>query len=197
MTVSKELRPGLLVFAMVAGIAVAVQSGDAAVKSRADFDKAFDFKQVRTWDWNGRGAGHVMAARTPDDDPEDIQRRAGPIIVDAVTAEMPRRGLKQAPGTPDLELTYYLLLSVGSSAQTLGQFLPGTTAWGLPPFAPSTQSLEVIEQGSLVLDLSAKGEVVWRGIGEAKIEMGLAQDKRATLIREAVREILKRYPPKK
>jgi hypothetical protein len=55
----------------------------------------------------------------------------------------------------------------------------------------------VIEQGSLVLDLSAKGQVVWRGVGQAKIQMGLEQNKRAALIREAVREVLKRYPPKK
>jgi hypothetical protein len=54
-----------------------------------------------------------------------------------------------------------------------------------------------MERGSLVLDLSAKGALVWRGVAEAKIEMGLEQDKRRKLLEEAVREILKRYPPKR
>jgi Domain of unknown function (DUF4136) len=193
----RPLRSRLTILACAVAVAIAVQSGSAAVKVHADFDKAFDFSQARTWAWNPKDAGDVMVARTPDDDPEVIQQRADPVIKEAVSREMPRRGLKPAAGTPDLTLVYYLLLTVGASAQTMGQFLPPVSAWGLPPFAPSTSSLEVIEQGSLVLDLSANGQVVWRGIGQAKIKMGLPQDKRAALIHEAVREILERYPPKK
>jgi len=110
---------------------------------------------------------------------------------------MPKRGLTAAAENPDLTLTYFLLLTVGNTAQTVGQFLPSTTAWALPPFVASTQSLEFIEQGALVLDLSANGEVVWRGVGEAQIKMDLDQNKRIALVNEAVREILGRYPPKK
>ncbi len=189
--------PGLIVLAIALGMAFAVQLGAAAVKVRVDFDKAFDFRQSRTWGWNPQESGRVMLARTPSDDPEAVRRRAEPIIMDAVSAEMARRGLEQAAGTPDLTLTYYLLLTIGTSAQTMGQFLPAVSAWGLPPFMQSTTSIEAIERGSLVLDLSANGQVVWRGIGEARLSLDLNQDKRAALIREAVREILKRYPPKK
>jgi hypothetical protein len=190
-------RPKPIIVAVAIGIAIATQSGIADVKTRADFDKTFDFKPIRTWEWNRGGAGKVMVARTPDDDPEVIKQRAEPYIIEAVNAEMPRRGLKQAAGSADLAVTYYLLLTVGASAQTMGQFVPPVSAWGIPPFSPSTSSLEVIEQGSIVLDLSAKGQVVWRGVAQAKIQMGLEQDKRVALIREAVREVLKRYPPKK
>ena len=189
--------PKPIIVAVAIGIALVTQSGTADVKTRADFDKAFDFKQVRTWEWNPGGAGKVMVARTPDDDPEVIKRRAEPYIIEAVNAEMPRRGLKLATESGDLAVTYYLLLTVGAAAQTMGQFLPPVSAWGIPPFSPSTSSLEVIEQGSIVLDLSAKGQVVWRGVAQAKIQMGLEQEKRVALIREAVREVLKRYPPKK
>jgi hypothetical protein len=194
---TERLQFRVTVLAIAVGIAIAAQSGRAAVKTRVDFEKSFDFKQARTWAWNAAEAGRVMVARTPDDDPEVIQRRAEPIIMSAVSAEMPGRGLKPATGAPDLQVTYYLLLTLGSSAQTLGQFLPPVTEWGIPPFRPATTALEVIEEGSLVLDLSANGQVVWRGIGEAQIKMGLPQDKRAALIREAVREILKRYPPRR
>jgi len=187
---------GLVVFAIAVGVAIAVQSGVAAVKVRTDFDKRFDFTQSHTWGWNQEWAGKVMVARTPDDDPEVVRKRAEPIIMSAVSTELAKRGLKPASGTPDLTLTYYLLITIGSSAQTIGQFLPATTAWALPPFVASTQSIEMIQQGALVLDLSTKGEVVWRGVGEAQIKMDLTQERRAQLIREAVREILERYPPK-
>jgi hypothetical protein len=178
------------------GLAFALEPGLVAVKARVDFDKKFDFTQARTWSWSPNGAGQVILARTQDDDPEVVKKRAEPIIFEAVQAELPRRGLKPATGTPDLTLTYYLLLTVGSSSQQLGQFLPSVAEWGLPPFAPSTTSLTMIEQGSLVLDLSSNGRVVWRGIGEAQIKLDLDQERRAELLREAVRDLLRRFPPK-
>lgn len=190
-------RAGFTLLATLVAIVVGVQSGAAKVKVRADFNKAFAFAQAKTWGWNPKGPGDIMMARTPDDDPAGVKRQAEPVIMNAVAAEMPKRGLATATAAPDSTLTYFLLLTMGSSAQTVGQFLPSTTAWALPPFVASTQSLEFIEQGALVLDLSANGEVVWRGVGEAQIKMDLDQDKRVALVNEAVREILGRYPPKK
>jgi hypothetical protein len=135
-------------------------------------------------------------ARTQEDDPDAMRKRAEPIIAEAVVAEMSRRGLQLTADGPDIVVKYYLLLSVGSSAQELGQFLPATTMWGVPPFAPATQSLEIMNQGSLVLDLSAKNTVVWRGVAQAKIQTDADDKRRSALIREAVRDLLKRFPPK-
>ena len=59
-----------------------------------------------------------------------------------------------------------------------------------------TQSLTMMNRGSLVIDLSAKGAVVWRGVAQANVKFDADQNKRETLIREAVRDLLKRYPPK-
>ena len=137
-------------------IVVGVQSGAAKVKVRADFNKAFAFAQARTWGWNPKGAGDIMMGRTADDNPAAVKALAEPVIMKAVGAEMPKRGLTAAAENPDLTLTYFLLLTVGNNAQTVGQFLPTTTAWALPPFVASTQSLEFIEQGALVLDLSSR-----------------------------------------
>jgi hypothetical protein len=192
-----RLQSRLTLLTIVVGVAAAVQPGTAAVKIRVDFDKAFDFRQAKTWAWNTEEAGYVRVARTANDDPDEIRSRAQPLILSAVRAVMPKRGLMPAAGTPDLTLRYFLLLTLGASTQTLGQFLPSVAQWGVPPFAQVTTSFEAIEQGSLVLDLSANGRPVWRGIAEAQIKMELDQDKRAALIREAVEKILERYPPKK
>ena len=54
-----------------------------------------------------------------------------------------------------------------------------------------------MNHGSLVLDLSAKDTVVWRGVAQAKIAFGLDDKKREALLREGVRDLLKRYPPKR
>jgi hypothetical protein len=191
----RQLHRVLLAVVTAIGIGVAVQPL-AAVKVRVEFDKTFDFARARTWSWNANGAGQIMLARTADDDPEAFRRRAEPVIFDAVGAELPRRGLKSAAEMPDLTLIYYLLLTVGSSSQSLGQFLPSVAQWGLPPFAPSTTSLSVIQQGSLVLDFSANGRVVWRGIAEAEIKPDITEEKRVALLREGVRDLLRRFPPK-
>jgi hypothetical protein len=168
----------------------------ARVDVRVEFDKSFDFKSVHTWAWNPAAPGVVKMARTVEDDPEAMRARAEPIIIDAVTSMMKQRKLQPATAAPDLTVTYYLLLTSGMSAQTIGQFLPATTGWGLPPFAQATQSLEMVDQGSLVIDLSAAKTVVWRGVAQARIKLDADAKRRESLLRESVRDLLRRYPPR-
>ena len=129
------------VLLLATAIIAVAQIGAAAVKVHVDVDKAFDLRKVRTWSW-GEPKGHVMVARTPTDDPDAIQKLAEPVVMDAVLKEMPGRGLTQSTDNPNVTLKYYLLLTVGSSAQTMGQFLPAVSQWAMPPFLASTQSLQ-------------------------------------------------------
>jgi len=166
-----------------------------AIDVKIDHDKTFDFKGAQTWTWSAK-PGDVKMARTQEDDPEAMRKIAEPVIMSSVSNELTRRGLKQAPDAP-LAVTYYLLLSIEASSQTLGQFLPAVTQWGVPPYAPATQSLEMMNHGSLVLDMTAKDVIVWRGVANAKIKRETEEPKREELIREAVRDLLKSFPPKK
>jgi hypothetical protein len=166
----------------------------SAVGVKVDADKTFDFGAVRTWAWHPEGPGDVKMARTADDDPDAVRREAEPILLAAVEQEMTRRGRQRAAGAPDVFVIYYLLLSLDVNAQTLGQFVPATPEWGLPPFTPSTTSFEVMNQGSLVLDVSANKKVVWRGVANARIRIGADRAKREALLREAVRDLLRKFP---
>ena len=164
---------------------------------RVEHDKTFNFRPM-----HDLGAG-IPRGRATSGWPAPrrtiaavAKKRFEPMILDAVATEMTRRGLKQAAAAPDLTVTYFVLLSTNMSTQTVGQFLPATLAWGLPPFAPATQSMKVMNQGSLVLDLSANKVVVWRGVAQAKVDFGIDDKKREALVREAVRDLLRRYPPK-
>lgn len=166
-----------------------------AIDVKIDHDKTFDFKGAQTWTWSAK-PGDVKMARTQEDDPEAMRKIAEPVIMSAVSNELTRRGLKQAPDAP-LAVTYYLLLSIEASSQTLGQFLPAVTQWGVPPYAPATQSLEMMNHGSLVLDMTAKDVIVWRGVANAKLKRETEEPKREEVIREAVRDLLKSFPPKR
>jgi len=170
----------------------------ADMKVKTDHDPAFDFTKAKTWAWNAKEAGRVITARTANDDPEEIKSRAEPIIMEAVSTEMARRNVLQpaGTGTPDLTLAYSLLLTLGSQSQQIGQFVPSVAQWGMVPFSGATQSLRGFEQGSLLLDMSANGNIVWRGVAQAEIKPGTPPDKRTQLIREAIRDVLAKYPPK-
>jgi hypothetical protein len=39
--------------------------------------------------------------------------------------------------------------------------------------------------------------VVWRGVAQTNIKLDATEDKRASLIREGVRDLLRRFPPKR
>ena len=179
---------------VVTAIVCAIHTASAGVDVKTSAEKTFDFKAVRTWSWAPDAPGKVIMARTQQDDSEAARARAEPIIKEAVQTEMSRRGLTSSATSPDVVMMYYLLLSTNTSSQSLGDFLPATTMWGLPPFAPATQSMELMNKGSLVLDATSGNKVVWRGLAEAKIKMDEDDKRREALLREAVRDILRKFP---
>jgi len=189
------IKKTLAAIAIVAAAIVLAEPALARVDVKIDFDKTFNFTAVRTWRFDPAGNGEVKMARTQKDNPDAVKAVAEPIIVESVNTEMQRLKL-QTSDTPDLIVRYFLLLSTDQTAQTMGQFLPGTTAWALPPFQQTTQSLKVLNQGSLVIDLAGGGNVVWRGVAQAKLKPDTDFKKREAMLREAVSDLLKRFPPK-
>lgn len=177
-------------------MALTAQSVLEAVDVRTAYEKMFDFKTLKTWGWNPAGNGHVKMARTKDDDSDAMQKRVDPLIRKAMTEEMAKRGLKEVPANPDLTVTYYLLLTVNVETQQFGQFVPSAVVWDLPLFPPATQSFKVLNRGSLVLDFAAKNAIIWRGVAEAQLEPDASPQKRESKLKEAVRDLVRKYPPR-
>ncbi len=174
----------------------------AGVKVRVEHDKAFDFRAVKTYAWHSEGAGDVkmLMSGSAARDPGDIQVKVEPTILQAVEDSLNKRGVGRVePGQGALNAHYYLLIGAGQSMQQMGQFLPGTTAWGLPPFAASTTAHEVYMQGSLVVDLSTPGEqgtVVYRGIAQTELEGKYTDAQRRQRIADAIAKMFEKFPPK-
>jgi hypothetical protein len=181
-----------------AGIVLSTPVVLARVDVKVQFDEKFDFKQVSTWSWQAGDKGQVLMARSADDDAKASQALAEPFIVDAVAKEMVNRKMKPAASAAEADVTafYYLLLTTTMNAQEMGQFFSANVHWRLPNFPAATQSLEMMNAGTLVLDLSAKGNLVWRAAASAKIPFEIDTKKREALVREAVRDMLRRFPPR-
>lgn len=191
-----------LVAALGIALAIAVLEAAPKIKVKAEPDPAFDFSTVHTWAWDA-DAGDVMMARTASDDPAALKARVDPLIRKFVTAAMTQKGLKHpAGGAPDVQLHYYVLVTVSQSGQYMGQFLPSVAYWGLPPFSPQATSLDVATKGSLVLDAMPPGEtgnrkVVWRGMAESTLDESAPDAKREERLKYAADELIKRFPLKK
>ena len=188
--------------AVVVSVLVLVIAGPLAarVKVQSDFDKTFDFSALKTFTWPSDGFGQVKMAITKDDDPEALRRRFEPVIVAAVEANLTGRGyVKAKPGeAANFTMAYFGLVSTNQQAQTMGQFLPGTVSWGLPPFLATTTSLKIFEQGSIVLDVRRPDtNVVWRGVAQAEMHCDRPDAERNKRTADVVNEILKQFPPKK
>ena len=196
MRIARLLRPHSTRHAVAAALLLlAAQAALLAVDVKVAFDKTFDFKSVSTWSWS-EGYGQVLLARTKDDDPDVWRKAAEPIILDAVKTSMTQHGFKAAEGAPQVTITYYLALTTNMESQQLGQFLPPTMEWGIPPFQGVTQSLKILNKGSLVLDLSANKNVVWRGMAQAQLKPDATMERREKLLRESVRDLIRRIPRK-
>ena len=183
-----------LLFALGATVVI------AGTKIKAQRDPKFDFSKLKTWAWNPSGPGDVKVWVTAESKSEPVKRTYEPVILKAVEDELARRGLTRAPdGQADFNVTYYLLVTVGSNSQQMGQFLPPVTQYGVPPFAPQTTALTVYPQGSFVLDIASPdpSHVVWRAVAQAKIDLEKTEAQRAVRIRNVVRDVLAKFPRKK
>lgn len=172
----------------------------AKIKISVQAAPKYDGAGFKTWAWAADGPGQVIMARSSKDDPAPIQKTFGPTIADAVAKELGTRGLTASDvGTANLHAHYYLLIAVGFNTQQFGQFLPAVPEWGIPPFSGGNQAYEIISTGSVVLDLlSTSGKrIVWRGIAQAEIDSEKTDEQRHARIREAMHDLLLKYPKQK
>src|SRR5262245_59462086 len=181
------------------GVVLAAAIAIAGVKVKSERDPKFDFSRLKTWAWNPSTPGTIKMVGQTLRDPEAVERKYQPVITQAIEEEFVRRGYTRATSAPpDFHATYYVLLTMGSSSQTAGQFLPTNAQWGIPLFAPSTTALEYYPQGTLVLDAAAPApdRVIWRGAAEAKIEYENTEAKRTARIKGIIKDLLSKFPKK-
>lgn len=192
------LKHTLTVLCLAALVAGTVS---ARIKVQSDFDPNADFTTLKTWAWPTEGPGQMKMALTKDDDPEVPRKRFEPVIVASVEEALAKKGFAKAAAgqQPDFLVAYFGLIGMNTSSQVMGQFIPGTMEWGIPPFEGRTQSLKIYEQGTLVLDvMSPDGKKpIWRAIVRAELNRERPDAERNKNLRAAVFDMVKEFPPKK
>ncbi len=197
-----SLRPRRLAIGagLTAAWLLASTSFEAAkIEVKTQRDESFSFKGLRTWGWDPEGAGSVKVAYSSHTDPAPIDRNMRPTIIAAVEREFAKRGFTKSDDQPELTVHYYLLVTATTWTQTMGQFAPAVTEWGLPPFTPQTTALEVLPIGTFLLDLwsPSRNGLVFRGAAQAKINLDRSTEQRKKALDQAIVEIFKKLPPTK
>ncbi len=127
----------------------------------------------------------------------------------AVEAELAARGFQeQASGPADFFVGYSAAVSDTLQSVTIDRYAGYTqstyltksgTSWDYPrETAGQTTVVYEYKQGSLILDvfLPDPKRLIWRAYSTAIIDPGESQAKRDRKLREAVRSMLKEFPPR-
>jgi hypothetical protein len=167
------------------------------IKIESHRDEKADFTALRTYSWLPSPPMKPVVAPGAVTDPTLSAEVLGPHIVRAIDREMSARGFKRIEGgEADAQMVYYAALSVGMATSELGSYYQYTTGWALPALPPSTTSFEIVERGSIVIDLVRRDvkTAIWRGTVSTNVNHENTLDKRVARIDEAMARVFERFP---
>lgn len=162
----------------------------AAQKTSYDFEKTANFTAFKTY---------AHKEGTPVGQPLIDNR-----IIQAIDTELAAKNLSKVDANPDLYVVYHLAFDKQKDISTFssgygGGYGPYGWGWG-GGWAGGTTTTQVrdILIGTMIIDLAdaKKGQLVWRGMGVKEVNTQAKPDKRDKSINNAVKKILKNFPPK-
>jgi hypothetical protein len=124
-------------------------------------------------------------------------------ITAAIESQLGAKGLTKAESDPDVFVVYHMAFDKQKDISTYSSGTGGYGAYGWGwggGWAGGTTTTQVrdILVGTLVIDLAdaKKGQLAWRGMGVKEVNTQANPEKRDKSINEAVKKIMKNYPPK-
>jgi hypothetical protein len=162
-----------------------------AQKVSYDYDKAADFSSFKTY---ALKEGTMVGQKLIDDR-----------IMEAIDTQLAAKGLKKVEANPDVYVVYHVAFDKQKDISTYSSGYGGgygAYGWGWGGgWAGGTSTTQVrdIVVGTMVIDMAdaKKNQVAWRGMATREVNTQASPEKRDKSINEAVKKIVKNYPPKK
>jgi hypothetical protein len=161
-----------------------------AQKTSHDFDKTANFAGFKTYAFkDGTKVGQPL-----------IDDR----IVAALEKELATKGLTKSEANPDVIVVYHVAFDKEKDISTYssgygGGYGPYGYGWGGGwGSTTATTTVRDILVGTMVIDIAdaKKNQIAWRGMGVKEVNTTASPEKRDKSINDAVKKILKNYPPK-
>jgi hypothetical protein len=150
-----------------------------------DYDQQIDFQRLKTYDWMPVPDGAVKNELVME------------LVKNATDAELAAKGLEKEPAAPDFLVVGHVsakeVIEVDNWGYGYGPYdMYRGGYWG-----PGGVATYRFEEGSLVLDFvdTNTKRLIWRGSAKAEIDAVDSAEKSWEIIKKAVKEILKKYPP--
>lgn len=169
--------------------ALAALAGCAGLPVTTDYDPAFAFGSLRRFAFLPPPTGSDAARRHAS--LSDQRVRA------ALRDTLRARGFEPAPpGEADFFVVHHLATETGLDVRTV-HTTHGYRRRGWGATTNSHTTVREYERGTLVIDvvLPAERRLVWRGSASARLSQRSDPARRDARIRDAVEQILKRFPP--
>ena len=175
-------------FLTAASILLVVPALVLAQKTSFDFDKTADFSKYKTY---------VLRDGTKVGDPLIHNR-----IVAAIENELAAKGFTKNATSPDVAVVYHTTFDkqkdITSFSSGYGGYGPYGYGWG-GGWGTTDVRVNEILVGTLIIDVADanKKQVVWRGMGVKEVDVQSNPEKRDKSINNAVKKVMKDFPPKK
>ncbi|MFD2514765.1 DUF4136 domain-containing protein [Pontibacter locisalis] len=182
-------------------LALLILAGCApTVSVTTDYDRSANFSQYQTFGF------YQERPMEPRDASVNFNESLDMYLRNAIRETLNNQGLRFESTDPDLKVAYDVAVDTEIEVNTNYAFAPGFgygySYWygyrynyGFTNFPTTYKTINQYKEGTVVVDLinPDTNELVWRGIGEAAVDMsgGIDQERINTIISE----ILQKYPP--
>ena len=174
-------------------------AGCSTMEVAVDYDRERNFSGLSTFDW-------IPDPQTPTGDPRiDDNTLLDRRIRRAVESELMAKGFAKSAESPDFWLAYHVTLDRRQSVSTINRRYGYGPGWGWTargePYATRQRADPFVfeyDEGSLLLDVvDPEGrDLIWRGAATDEVSFSASPAAREQQINEAVRRMLKKFPPK-
>jgi hypothetical protein len=190
-----------LIQRLLGGLLIGMLCSCSTMQITSDYDPSGHFSGLKTYDWH-------PVPQKPTGNPRLDNTLLENRIRNAVESQLGQQGYqKLTTGTPDFWIGYHVAIENKIDVTTMNQYYNYPPGWayrnyGVPYNAPGvtvtqTQAYEY-EQGTLILDIvdPQTQQLIWRGSAQAELDRTASPEKREKRLKDAIRRILERFPPK-
>lgn len=169
-------------------------SSCSGMRVQSAYDPAHSFAGYSTYAWMDRAVGRDLQSGVAE---------LGPIIVEAAALALEGKGFqKSSAGSADFLVGYHVAVQgridvnsvnsyYGYGSATAPWHYPGWSGVAADPYA------RFFDEGTLIIDVvdAQSRQLVWRGTAQAEVNRTATTEEQDERVREAVRKILREFPP--
>lgn len=180
---------------VVVAAAATLEAGKIKVEAKRE---NVDFSAIKTYMWLPSPPPKTEIAPGVARDPLEVQKELEPTIRQTADRELAAHGWKRLDSGADVQIVYYLAQGVSFNASNLGEYYQYATGYALvvSPLISPTDSIKVMEEGTLIIDVVQDRKAIWRGTASGTINRDNSDEKRLKNVSDAVKKLIAKLPAK-